>query len=167
MTKLFIDVDDTILAQCLGHSYDLRPAVITQLSILSQLFNCYWATHWNKADLYSMLASVSANHKVFNIHYLDWRKVDPTNKAPGIVGEGSDFYWLEDPLSTGSLELLEQKDLLDQYIPVEPHGLWGFTRACQSLFNKAAISDSEIKKAGGQPSWFKEPLGLTFDWSYY
>ena len=40
-TTLYIDIDDTIIAEVLpGAGRDLRPCVITHLTVLAQLYDC-------------------------------------------------------------------------------------------------------------------------------
>ena len=44
---LYIDIDDTIIAQVLpGAGFDLRPCVMTQLTVLSKVYDCCWLTSW-------------------------------------------------------------------------------------------------------------------------
>lgn len=164
---LFIDIDDTILCQCLDKSgYDLRPGVISQLHCLSNLFNCYWLTHWVEKDVDDLWQLLNASRALSKISYYDWKLDNPMDKAPAVL-LSKNFYWLEDPLSTGDLSELSKYDLFDRYIPVDPKGMWGFTRAIRILFDKAKITNDDIKEAGGKPYWFQEPLGDHFDWKFY
>lgn len=164
---LYIDLDDTILAQCLGKGYDLRPGVLTQIDILSRMFSCYWLTHWQERELRELLYILYAGSRLRGIQYLNWRRNNTTNKAVTVVLGPKDFYWLEDPLSTGDLKVLSERGVMDRYISVDPNGLWGFTRALRILFDKANITDKDIISSGGNPAWFKEPLGDHFDWTFY
>ncbi len=46
-TTLHIDIDDTIIAQVLpGSGSDLRPCVMTHLTVLSRMYDCCWLTVW-------------------------------------------------------------------------------------------------------------------------
>src|SRR3569833_3662821 len=46
-TTLYIDIDDTIIAEVLpGSGRDLRPCVISHLTVLGQLYDCCWLTSW-------------------------------------------------------------------------------------------------------------------------
>ena len=166
---LFLDVDDTILAECLpGAGFDLRPGVVTQISVLTKLFDCHWLTHRKKKDLDTLWELLFADQLVRNVSYANWRTIDEHNKAPYVLNGNRNFYWTEDPLSTGSLKGLQEAGLMDRYIPVEPKGLWGFTRSLRVLFERAGIKDSHIKKVNGNPKWFVEPLTKDyFDFTYY
>lgn len=166
-SKLYIDVDDTIICEnAPGPMFELRSGVVCQIHILSKLFDCYWLTHWNSRDLRILWTSLYAINALKGVQYLDWQVINSSDKAPAVLRGGLDFYWLEDPLSTGDLTELSEKDVLDRYIPVDPKGMWGFTRAIRVLFDKAGISEKDIKSVGGNPTWFNEPLGDHFDWSF-
>lgn len=167
-TILFLDIDDTLLAEeAPGPNISLRPGVVTQVTYLNQLFEVHWLTHWSHKDVNTMWNSMYANNLSKNVRYCDWRAIDAKDKAPAVLAGKPDFYWLEDPLSTGSLKELDQAGLLSRYIPVNPKGMWGFTRAIQVLFSKAGITANDLKKVGANPSWFREPLGDHFDWTFY
>ena len=170
--KLFVDIDDTLLADCFGQGiFDLRPGVITQLNVLSRMFDCHWLTHWQEEEVYDLWDLLHANRLVDKIEYANWRMVNKNNKEDYIllVNERySNWYWIEDPLSTGSLEKLKAAGLMDRYIKVDPKGLWGFTRALNVLFDKAYIKEADIVKAGGKRRWFREPLTSDYlDFTYY
>ena len=50
-TILYLDVDDTLISECLpGSGFDLRPGVVTQIRVLSKMFDCHWLTHWEKKN---------------------------------------------------------------------------------------------------------------------
>ncbi len=166
-TKLFLDVDDTLISECFPIGYDLRPGVITQLTILGKLFDCYWLTHRSEEDLIVTFDGLFANRMMRSFQYANWREVNNKDKAPYVISQGKDLFWVEDPLSTGDLTELYDAGLSDRYIEVDPKGLWGFTRALRVLFERAGIDDAQIKKSGGFPSWFKEPLGIAFEWTFY
>lgn len=165
---LYIDIDDTILAQCFPlFGFDLRPGVISQIGILSKLFDTYWLTHWDDLRVREFLNSIHATTQVcYHVGYCKWQGLSHESKAPAVVEGPPDFYWLEDQHSTGSLKALVDNGKLDRYIQVDPKGLWGFTRALRVLFDKAGIKSKDIERVGGKPSMFNEPLGLHFDWTY-
>jgi hypothetical protein len=165
-TILYIDVDDTLISNCTGYTYDLRPGVVTQISLLTKLFQCKWLTHWNKKALAEMWDLLYA-YQLRDIDYADWKNINRIDKAVYVIERDQPFWWLEDPLSTGNLKELKAANLFDRYIPVEPKGLWGFTRALQELFRRAGITDKQIKDIGGKPQWFREPLSKDyFDFTY-
>jgi hypothetical protein len=155
----YIDIDDTIICEgAPGKILELRPGVVSQLMILSKLFRCRWLTHWDQDGLAELWTHLYAALALKNIEYFNWRDEHPVDKASAVLKEDHHFFWLEDPLSTGDLTELENADLMNRYIPVEPKGMFGFARACQKLFDKAGITDEDIRKVGGSPQWFKEPL---------
>jgi len=165
---LYFDVDETFIAECLpGGAFDLRPGVASQLWVLSKMFECYWLTHRSEQDLAGLWHGIFADSLMKRIKYADWRAYDRSNKAPYVLAHSHDFWWMEDPLSTGRLDALETNGLMNRFIAVQPKGMWGFTRACRVLFNRKGIKLSDVEKFGGKPSWFTEPLGDHFDWTYY
>lgn len=167
-TLLYIDIDDTILcSDAPGPMMELRPGVVAQLTVLSRLFDTYWLTHWKENAVNSLWSLLYASLSLQDIGYFHWQEYSEKDKAIGILDHDHDFYWLEDPLSTGELKELHKAKLSDRYIEVDPKGMWGFTRACRTLLDKAGVTDEQIKKAGGKPGLFQEPLGLHFDWTYY
>jgi hypothetical protein len=167
-TILYVDIDDTLISKCFpGSGFDLRPGVITQLRYLSRLFDCFWLTHWDQDRVHRLLRTLYAQRLESQILYANWRAVDPSNKAPYVLAHDHNFYWVEDLLSTGKLNQLIDAGLADRYIPVDPNGLWGFTRAIRTLFDKAGIKEAQIKRVGAEPQWFQEPLGDHFDWTFY
>lgn len=164
--KLFIDVDDTILAAYYPNAnFDLRPAVLSQIFYLTKLFDVEWLTHRTEPEMdeivellwYEKLASV--------VDYANWREVDDQDKAPYVI-QHDDFYWLEDPLSTGDLKELIDAGKQDRYIPVDSVGAWAFVRACRQLFSKAGITPADLKKIGAPAHLFNEPCADHFDWTY-
>lgn len=166
-SKLFLDIDDTILAECIpGAGMDLRPAALTQIEYLSKLFDCEWLTHWDQEDWENTVFSLYAGRRLENVEWAHWREVDDVDKAPYVL-EHRDFFWLEDPLSTGDLDELSARNLIDRYIPVEPKGMWGFVRGINNLFTRAGITSAELEKIKAPISLFKEPCGDHFDWTFY
>ena len=153
--RLYIDVDDTIIAEnFVGSGFDLRPAILTQLTFLARLFDCYWLTHWPHKDLNEWIGDLYANRIVKTFKYMNWQAVDNNNKATAVVQGPHDFWWLEDPLSTGDMRTLRDQGLADRYIPVAPKGPWGFAYAVNELFAKAGVGDNELKRVGAKIGWF-------------
>src|SRR5208337_167792 len=145
-TILYFDVDDTLISHdCPGPGYDLRPGVVTQLTFLAKMFDCYWLTHRSQDDLIRTFDGLYARRMMSAIQYANWRTVDWRDKAPYVLSHSKDFYWMEDPLSTGDLKELHDAGLSDRYIAVDPKGLWGFTRAIRTLFERAGIDDAQIR----------------------
>jgi hypothetical protein len=167
-TKLYIDIDDTILADCYAdQGMDFRPAVLTQVEYLSRMFDTYWLTHWSEHDLDTVFRLIYSEVRLRGVKFAHWRDVNPIDKAPYVLANGLDFYWLEDPLSTGDLDELASKGVADRYIPVAPSGMWGFTRAINQLFTKADITSADLKKIEAPAHLFKEPCADHFDWTFY
>lgn len=157
--RLYIDVDDTLIAEFFkGSGYDLRPGVVTQLAVLGKLFDCMWLTHRSQEDLERTFDGLFAERMLKKFGYARWKETDGTGKANYVLGQTKDFYWLEDPLSTGDMHPIKDAGLSDRYIPVDPKGPWGFTEALFRLFAKASIGEKEIAAAGGKIGWFGSPL---------
>lgn len=154
-TRLYIDVDDTIMAESFeGSGFDLRPAVCTQLIALSRLYDCYWLTHWDHKSLSVLFHNLYADRMFRNVKYADWKSVDSSDKATYVVKGPHDFYWLEDPLSTGEMSKLKEFNLVDRYIPVDPKGPWAFAYAVNKLFARTGVGDNELKRVGAKIGWF-------------
>jgi len=165
-TTLYIDIDDTIIAQVLpGSGFDLRPCVITQLTVLGRIYDCCWLTSWPYIDSAApgTGASVAALmrclyaariNEVFR--YADWDRDHPNGKAGFVLGEQApeDWFWLEDPILKGERDALAAAGQLDRYISVEPIGLWGFLDAVNELFLLTGKTSADIRHAGGRPEWF-------------
>ena len=150
-TTLYIDVDDTIIAQVLpGSGFDLRPCVMTQLAVLGRMYDCCWLTSWPYAASDASNAGVpGAGLSVLTLmrclygsrinetfRYADWDRDHPDGKAGFVLSKGSpeDWYWLEDPIPKGEQTALAEAGKLDRYLPVEPTGPWGFLDAVNELF---------------------------------
>lgn len=155
---LYIDVDDTIYAQCvIGCGMDLRPGIITQLRILAKLFRCRWLTCWGSTTLRDMWRGLFyCTDLNKNILYADWDLDHPLRKAGYVLDpkHDQDFYWLEDPLCPEEVKALQEAGKLDRYIPVAETGYDGFAVACQELFRRAGITDNHLKRVGAKPEWF-------------
>src|SRR3954468_8579899 len=145
---LYLDIDDTLITESFHLSgFDLRPAVISQLSVLVNIFQCKWLTHWDENSVEALFSTMYGAQVYRKTIYCNWRAYNLDNKAPAVLEGPEDFYWLEDPHSTGDLSELSLAGKADRYICVEPHGLWGFTRALRILFSKANITSSDIIQA--------------------
>ena len=165
-TTLYIDVDDTIIAQVLpGSGFDLRPCVITQLTVLGRMYDCYWLTSWpyidgvgtgadvSVATLMRCLYGASINE---TFRYAEWDRDHPDGKAGFVLRDGApeDWFWLEDPIPKGEEAALAAAGKLDRYLSVEPIGPWGFLDAVKELFRRTGKTDGDIRHAGGHPEWF-------------
>jgi len=69
-SRLYIDIDDTILARYLPTTFlEPRPAIVSQLRTLSHLFYCYWLTCWpwnqdRGADVKSLMRSGASDEEI-------------------------------------------------------------------------------------------------------
>ena len=165
-TTLYIDIDDTIIAQVLpGSGFDLRPCVITHLTVLGRMYDCCWLTSWPYIDPIIPGTAVSVATLIRSLYgasinetfrYADWDRDHPDGKAGFVLRHEApeDWYWLEDPILKGEEVALAAAGKLDRYIPVEPFGPWGFLDAINELFERTAKTDADIKQAGGRLEWF-------------
>lgn len=163
---LYIDIDDTIIAEVLpGSGRDLRPCVITHLTVLGQLYDCCWLTSWpySPADAGPSGMSVQTlmrslyGHRINEIfRYANWDHDHPDGKAGFVLdpNQPEDWYWLEDPIPKGEREALAAAGKLDRYIPVDPQGPWGFLDAVNEPFSKTEITRSTLDGIGARPQWF-------------
>ena len=165
-TTLYIDIDDTIIAQVLpGSGFDLRPCVITHLTVLGQLFDCCWLTSWPYAPgdsedsgmcIQTLMRSVYGHRVNQSFRYAAWDHDHPDGKAGFVLhaGQPRDWYWLEDLIPKGELDALDAAGKLDRYIPVEPQGPWGFLDAVNKLFRSTRITADDLIRIGARPEWF-------------
>jgi len=168
-TTLYIDIDDTIIAQILpGSGFDLRPCVMTQLTVLSRMYDCCWLTSWpytepkrpkSREDRMSIVTLMrclygSEINKTFRC--AEWDRDHENGKAEFVLREGAprDWYWIENSLFKYEYEALTTAGMLDRYICVEPQGPWGFLNALIELFRRSGRSANDIKRVGGMPEWF-------------
>lgn len=87
-TTLYIDIDDTIIAEVLpGSGRDLRPWVITHLTVLGQLFDCCWLTSWpyspadtprNGMCVQTLMHALYAYRINEIFRYANWEREHPT-----------------------------------------------------------------------------------------
>lgn len=165
-TTLYIDVDDTIIAQVLpGSGFDLRPCVITQLSVLGRLYDCCWLTSWPYSPasapesgmcVQTLMRSLYGHRINESFRYADWDREHPDGKAGFVLRADApeDWYWLEDLISRGEQDALASAGKLDRYIPVDAEGPWGFLDAVQELFRRTGITHAELEHAGARAEWF-------------
>jgi len=90
-SRLYIDIDDTILARYLPTTFlEPRPAIVSQLRTLSRLFYCYWLTCWpwnqdRGADVKSLMRSFYAVDLLKDIQYMGWSLGHPDRKAGAVL----------------------------------------------------------------------------------
>jgi hypothetical protein len=165
-TTLYLDIDDTILAQVLpGAGLDLRPCVITQLTVLGRMYDCCWLTSWPYTDpaipgsgmcVETLMRALYGSGINRTFRYADWDREDPDGKAGFVLRPGApeDWYWLEDPILKGEADALAVTGNLDRYIEVQPSGPWGFLDAVHELFRRTRMTNADIVHAAGRPEWF-------------
>ncbi|HTM18100.1 MAG TPA: hypothetical protein VL135_14400 [Terracidiphilus sp.] len=137
-TTLYIDIDDTIIAEVIpGSGRDLRPCVITHLTVLGQLYDCCWLTSWpySPADAPPSGMSVQTLMRALYAHginetfrYAHWDREHPDGKAGFILDshQPHDWYWLEDPIPLGEHSALTsawQTRSLYPRCPARPLGI--------------------------------------------
>ncbi len=156
---LYIDVDDTIIANCWDRSgFDLRPNIMTQLRVLKELFSVRWLTCWPYDDLELLFKSLYGQDIWRDTQYEDWRASLHRGKGEKVdaVLEGPpDWYWLEDPLYGEDWDRLKKSGLEHRYIEVNPKGLWGFADACLKLFALTNIDSERLKAIEADIRWFE------------
>ena len=165
-TPLYIDIDDTIIAEVLpGSGRDLRPCVISHLTVLGQLYDCCWLTSWPYSPaeagtsgmcVQTLMRTLYAHRINETIRYANWDHEHPDGKAGFVLrpDQPRDWYWLEDPIPGGERDALETSGELDRYIPVDPHGPWGFLDAVNELFVRTEITRAAFDRIGARPEWF-------------
>ncbi|WP_109485257.1 hypothetical protein [Occallatibacter savannae] len=163
---LYIDIDDTIIAEVLpGSGRDLRPCVITQLTVLGQLFDCCWLTSWPYSPAHApsygmcvqtLMHALYAHRVNETFRYARWDHEHPDGKAGFVLSpdQPEEWYWLEDPIPAGERDALAAAGKLDRYIPVDPQGPWGFLDAVNELFVRTGITRSAFDRVGARPAWF-------------
>jgi hypothetical protein len=168
-TTLYIDIDDTIIAQVLpGSGLDLRPCVMTQLRALGRMYDCCWLTVWpytspkhlrsreDRMSIVTLMGSLYGAEINETFRCAEWDRNHENGKAGYVLSQDApkDWYWIENPIFRYEREALADAGQLDRYICVEPHGFWGFLDAVNELFRRSGKSDSDIKRVGGRPDWF-------------
>ena len=162
-TTLYIDIDDTIFAQVLpGSGFDLRPCVVTHLSVLGRLYDCCWLTSWpyrpdaNSMCVITLMRSLYGSRINETFRYAEWDRDHPDGKAGYILRPDApqDWYWLEDPILKGEQDALAAAGKLDRYIPVEPQGPWGFLDAVNELLIRTHKTADDLIRVDARPEWF-------------
>jgi hypothetical protein len=162
-TTLYIDIDDTIFAQVLpGSGFDLRPCVVTHLSVLGRLFDCCWLTSWpykpdgSRMCIITLMRSLYGSRINETFRYAEWDHDHPDGKAGYILRPDApeDWYWLEDPILKGEQDALAAAGKLDRYIPVEPQGPWGFLDAVNELLIRTHKTADDLIRVDARPEWF-------------
>jgi hypothetical protein len=165
-TTLYIDIDDTIIAEVLpGAGRDLRPCVITHLTVLAQLYDCCWLTSWpyspsdaphSGMSVQTLMIALYAHRVNETFRYATWDHNHPDGKAGFVLqpDQPEDWYWLEDPIPIGELDVLTAAGKLDRYIPVDPHGPWAFLDAINEIFWRTGITRADFDRIGARPEWF-------------
>lgn len=165
-TTLYLDIDDTIIAQVLpGSGFDLRPCVITHLTVLGRLYDCCWLTSWPYSPedapesgmcVQTLMRSVYGHRINDGFRYARWDREHPHGKAGFVLrpDQACDWYWLEDPISRGEREALIAAGKLERYIEVDPQGPWGFLDAIRELFHRTGITADVLERAGARAEWF-------------
>jgi hypothetical protein len=161
---LYIDVDDTLIANCCkGSGFDMRPGALTQLRVLSRLFNCVWLTCWPRERIFELIRLLYGAKINKDLSYADWGHGHPQRKAGYVLDPKRDqnFWWLEDPLCREEMKALSEAGKLDRYVRVEPFGQWAFLDAVHELFRRTGMGNDDIKRVGGKPEWFDKEAILT------
>lgn len=168
-TTLYIDIDDTIIAQVLpGSGFDLRPCIVTQLKVLGRMYDCCWLTMWPYTELIrpgsyhdgvsivTMMNCLYGHQINDTFRYAEWDRDHELGKAEFVLRDSApkDWYWLEDSLHKCESDALAAAGNLDRHICVDPQGPWGFVDAVQELFRRSGKSVDDIERAGGNPKWF-------------
>ena len=173
-TTLYIDIDDTIIAQVLpGSGFDLRPCAITQLTVLARMYDCCWLTSWPYIDptapggvsvssLIRCLYGATINEA---FRYADWDRDHSDGKAGYVLRSEApeEWFWLEDPIPKGEEAALAAAGKLDRYILVEPVGAWGFLDTVNELFRRTGKTAADIRRAGGAPIGSTTTLSTPID----
>jgi hypothetical protein len=140
-----------------------RPAIVSQLRVLSRLFYCYWLTCWpwnhdRGADVKSLMRSLYAIDLLKDIQYMRWEAGHPDRKAGAVLDPvmPQDFWWLEDRLDKEELAALQRAGRADRYVEVDSLGPWGFADACLELFRRARITEADVKRVGGSMRLFRK-----------
>ena len=139
---LYVDVDDAIIAKCHhGSGFDLRPGVITQLRVLSRLFNCQWLTCWDQRSIFQLIKLLYGGRINSDLTYANWDHGHPWRKAGYVLNEKApkNWWWIEDPLCSEEIEALKNAGKLYRYIRVEPFGNWAFLDAINELFLRSGV----------------------------
>jgi hypothetical protein len=181
-TTLYIDIDDTIIAQVLpGSGFDLRPCVMTQLKVLGRMYDCCWLTMWphispkhlrsieGRMSIVALMGCLYGSEINETFRCAEWDRNHENGKSEFVLRDGApkDWYWMEDPLFKSESEALTTAGKLDRYICVKPQGAWGFLDAVNELFRRSGKSASDIKQVGARLEWFDKAAIATEQTSSY
>ena len=165
-TTLYIDIDDTIIAQVLpGSGFDLRPCVITHLTVLGRLFDCCWLTSWPYTPatapksgkcVQTLMRSLYGHRINETFRYADWDRNHPDGKAGFVLraDQPDDWYWMEDLIPRGESDALAAAGKLDRYIQVGSQGPWGFLDAVNELFLLTGVTAADLERVSARQKWF-------------
>ena len=163
---VYLDIDDTIFAQVLpGAGFDLRPCIVTHLTVLGRLYDCCWLTSWPYSPaeapesgmcVQTLMRSLYGHRINETFRYARWDRDHSDGKAGFVLhpDQPHDWYWLEDPIPRGERESLKAAGMLDRYIEVDPEGPWGFLDAINELFRRTRITSATLERVGARPEWF-------------
>ncbi len=140
--RLYIDVDGVLFGLYAGH-FQLRPDVVGFLDRCTRHFDCRWLTAWPHERLQQLLQCIYGSNLRTAIRYTNWldRKVSAIDLA-------GDFYWLEDGIAAGDLELLQVHGAVHRYIEVNPYGRDVLDGVWVTLVARAGIA---MDRGGGDP----------------
>lgn len=165
--RLYVDIDDTILGRMFRDTFlDLRPGVMTQLTVLSRLFDLYWLTCWpweNERSgmcLKNLLTNLYGYKLIEKTTYMKWTY--PGDKVGSVLDPANpqNFWWLEDQLDRDTIAKLTVAGKLDRYIHVDSVGPWAFMDSCLELFKRANVDKQMIKSVGGRIQLFQKECYL-------
>lgn len=170
---LYIDIDDTILAQVLpGSGFDPRPCIITHLTVLGRLYDCCWLTSWpcspdapsSSMCVQTLMRSLYGHRINETFRYARWDRDHPDGKAGFVLrpDQPVNWYWLEDPIPRGERDALTAAGQLDRYIEVNPQGPWGFLDGIHEVFRRTGITNADLERVGARAEWF-DAATLAFD----
>ena len=136
----------------------MRPGVLTQLRVLSKLFDCVWLTCWPREGIFELVRILYGSSINKDLRYADWGHGHPQRKAGYVLdpSHNQNFWWLEDPLCQEEMRALEEAGKLRRFVRVEPFGYWAFLDAVNELFRRTGTDANDIKRVGGKPEWFQK-----------
>lgn len=160
---LYIDIDHTLFSRYFNNTdLELRPAIMSQLRVLSRLFHCHWLTCWSLEDIKGLLRYTYSYDLVKVIGYADWGHGHPRRKAGFVLSPKApkNFWWLENELFSVEKEALKEERKTLRFIQVDSRGPWGFSDACLELFRRAKVSEADIVGARGSMRLFRKETYL-------
>jgi hypothetical protein len=113
---IYLDVDG-VLFTAENNRFQLRDGFIDFLDFITKNFiNCYWLTCWNDG-FNDVLQQVYAQDIARKFKTAEW--ID--NKALAIDYSRS-FIWIEDGICPEEMQILKQKNCVNNYIAINPYG---------------------------------------------